>query len=346
MSFNDMVSTGIGGMALGELQYRMASQLLDNRAKGKGRFFRETGALFIDPVRGFNRLVSGRAKNAHDNPAEAVDWRGDEARYYVSFGARTIGEGESISENTKTYGYVGLEHAFGSPWDNERRRPFDSFNLGAQLSFQEKNPLTIARIRGDLASWALGEGKDGRPNHAFAIVQHFDYHNNEAYEFGQQGFGVSLFSRFRLSEKWGLRTRVDALGSILAAVNADYSFLAEVGDRERFREYGPGLGAAAEATLLGSGRPYLSLFYRLQWIDVSNGSVWNKDDERGLTGSDASHVVQAAGLRGFVPVKGRVGLGADGFVFLRKSTYDATFLEDQDQRNPEVRVYLALNLGS
>jgi hypothetical protein len=79
---------------------------------------------------------------------------------------------------------------------------------------------------------------------------------------------------------------------------------------------------------------------------VQNGSVWNQDDERGLTGSDARHIVQAAGLRGFVPVKRRVGLGADGFVFLRKSTYTATFLKDQDQRNPEVRVYLALNLGS
>jgi hypothetical protein len=347
MSYNDMISTGIGGMALGEIEYRMSSQLLNNKDTGKSRFFREAGAMLIDPVRGFNRILSGRAKNEHENPEEPLDWHPDAARFYVSFGARTIGEGESISENTKSYAYVGLDHTFGSVFDNERRKPFDSFTLGAQLSFSEKTPLSIARIRGDLASWAIG-GKDGEPsNQAISIVQHFDYHNNTAYEFGQQGIGVSWFSRYPLGKTLSLRTRFDALGSILAAVNADYSFLADVANRERYREYdyGPGVGAAGEVTLQGSGRPYLTAFYRFQWIDVKNGSVWNSDDERGLIGSDASHVLQAAGLRAFAPIKGTLGLGADGFVFLRKSTYSASILKDQDQRNPEVRVYLALNLG-
>ena len=45
MSFNDMISTGIGGMALGEMMYRMSSKILDNSATGKGRFFREAGGV-------------------------------------------------------------------------------------------------------------------------------------------------------------------------------------------------------------------------------------------------------------------------------------------------------------
>jgi hypothetical protein len=40
-----------------------------------------------------------------------------------------------------------------------------------------------------------------------------------------------------------------------------------------------------------------------------------------------------------------VGLGADGFVLLRKSDYSAVIFRDTDQRNPEVRVYLAFDLG-
>ena len=55
MSFNDMVSTAIGGIALGETQYRLSSEILNNRSQGWGRFWREFGAFFVDPVRGTNR---------------------------------------------------------------------------------------------------------------------------------------------------------------------------------------------------------------------------------------------------------------------------------------------------
>jgi hypothetical protein len=36
-----------------------------------------------------------------------------------------------------------------------------------------------------------------------------------------------------------------------------------------------------------------------------------------------------------------LGLGADAILFFRKSEYDAVFLRDKDQRNPQVRAYLA-----
>ena len=39
-----------------------------------------------------------------------------------------------------------------------------------------------------------------------------------------------------------------------------------------------------------------------------------------------------------------MGLGADALYFLRKSRYDLPVLADVDQRNPEARVYLALEL--
>jgi hypothetical protein len=146
----------------------------------------------------------------------------------------------------------------------------------------------------------------------------------------------------------GLGLRWDGMVAILSAINSDYSFLAEVPDRERFREYdyGPGLGTGLEVRLSRKGRDLLSLFYRLHWVSVRNGSIFNKDDERGLEGSDANHYLQAAGGRLFVPVFKRMGLGADGFVVLRKSYYSSELLADTDQRNPELRVYLAFDLGN
>jgi Domain of unknown function (DUF3943) len=355
MSFNDLVSTGIGGMAVGEEMYRVTSQLLDNEDTGFSRFLREAGGFIVAPVRGFNRIVSGRASATHANPDEPLDFRGPHARFFVMTGARIIGEGESISENTSTYGLIGINHSFGSVFDNSRRKPFDSLFADYQFSPGDKEFRTVLRIRGDLFSKAFG-GRSDEPTYAFAVVQHFDYHNNQAYEFGQQAFGPSLFGRHRMSDTWGLSWRWDGWASILAAVNSDYSFLADVADPERYREYdyGPGLGTGVELYLSRGRNRVLGLFYRFQWIHVSNGSIFNKGDEFELPGggtvtalgSDATHYLQAAGARLFVPLfKQKVGLGADGYVLLRDSHYSSPILRDRDQRNPEVRIYVAFDLG-
>jgi hypothetical protein len=347
MSFNDMISTGIGGVAFGEAVYRLSGQLLDNTATGRGRRWREIGAFAIDPVRGFNRALSGRW-GAHPNPENPLDWRPDERGFFVYVGARVIGEGDSITENTKSYGVVAFDHFFGSVFDNQRRKPFDSFNVTAQFSFGgEKNTLTIWRLRGDLFSRALGTQVGSDPKYAFAVVQHFDYYNNNAYEFGQQALGPTLFARYRLTDKLGLRLRLDGMVTILGAVNSEYAALADVANRERFREYdyGPGLGFNGEASLLRKGSQLLSFAYRYQWIKVSNGSVFNEGNEFVSEGSDADHYLQAAALRLVIPVARRINLGADGLYFLRRSRYYAEeFRVDKRQRNPEVRLYLAFNL--
>ena len=344
ISYNDQISTGIGGIALGEAQYRLSSEILNNLSGGRGRFWREFGAFLVDPIRGFNRIVSGRASGKAANPEDPMDWRPKGGRTMVATGFRSIGEGSSITNDTKSYATVLLNHTYGDVFENTRRKPFDYIELVAEVNFGEKVGLGNVQIRGDLASWLLGDGG----NHAFELVQHFDYINNNAYEFGGQSLGAALSSRFRLSDRVSLRTRVDAYGTILGAVNADYSWLADVAEQERIREYdyGPGAGTSAAASLAISGGPVLSALYRFSWIDVRNGSLYN----RGTIGSNADHYVQSAGVRLLVPVKGGFGIGADAYVFLRNSHYAAVnaangqqIEKDVTQRNPQVRVYLALN---
>jgi hypothetical protein len=305
------------------------------------RFLKEFGSFFVDPVREFNRILSGRNGKVHDNPTDPMDWRPPHGASLLMVGARTIGQGESITDNTKSYFNVAFDHAYGSPFDNSRRKAFDYMDVTLQLSFGEKVPVNVARISGDL--WEKPLGNESSPNHVFAVTQRFDYMNNTDFEFGGQSLGATLYSRFRLSPKMGLSTRVDGLGLILGAVNSDYAQIANVADQERLREYdyGPGLGASAQASLSISGRPVLSLLYRFQWISVSNGSVYSKGQSS--FGSDANHYIQAAGARFVVPIFGSFGLGADGYVFLRKSRYSAPGFHDVDQRNPQVRVFLAFN---
>jgi len=345
MSFNDMISTGIGGVARGEMAYRISSTILDNTARGKPRFWREFGAFVVNPVRGFNRLVSGDAYEVKGNPEDPQDHVPPDFGVILRVGPRVMGEGESITENTNYYGFAEVTVSYGSPGENERRRPYDRFDLVAGVNVGDKTALGRLLIRGDLVSLPLG----GNENHTFAVQQDFDYIDNEAYEYGGQSFGVALQSRFPLSADYQLWSRLQGYGIVLGAVNSDLAFLADVADRERYREYdyGPGVGAAWELYMFRKGRALAQARYRFSYIDVSNGSVYN-DTQSGL-GLSSDHDVHQFALGVNVPVRGRMSLGADGAVFLRHSRYDITGSEGAGiapgvrritQRNPEVRAFV------
>jgi hypothetical protein len=176
MSFNDMFSTGIGGIALGELQYRLSSEILNNHASGKGRFLRELGAFVVDPVRGFNRLVTGDAKRQAENPVDPQDWRPPGETNFVAVGARSIGEGSSITHDTDHTAAILMNHEYGNVFDNPRRRPYDYIDVVAELNVGGTFSLENVQIRGNIASWPLGDKSS--PNHVLAVVQHFEYLNN------------------------------------------------------------------------------------------------------------------------------------------------------------------------
>ena len=117
-----------------------------------------------------------------------------------------------------------------------------------------------------------------------------------------------------------LVTRLQAFGIILGAVNADYSFLADVANQERIREYdyGPGAGASIELYLQRKDLPLLTGRYRCSYIDVSNGSTYSGDN----VGLGSSHIVHQTQLKLEIPITHSLGIGADASVFFRRSHYD------------------------
>jgi len=340
MSYNDLISTSLGGFTMGEMTYRLSSEILDNQARGASRFFKETASFFVDPIRGINRLISGRATSPDENPKDPMDWRPPHGSTLFGLGVRVVGQ-ETIDKNSNTYFNVLLDHNYGNAFDNSRRKPFDYMEMTLQFTPGEKEPLTILRIRGDL--WQKPLGSQEAPNHVFAISQYYDYMNNNTWEFGGQSVAATLYSRFRLSNKVGVTTRASFLGLSLGAVNSDYADIAQVADRERLREYdyGPGVGAHLLANLLVSGRPFVTAHYRFQWINVANGSIYSQG--KSSLGSNANHYVQYGFLRGFVPIIARFGLASDFFVFQRDSHYSAPGFRDIHQRNTRLRIFLALN---
>jgi hypothetical protein len=345
MSINDWVATGIGGVALGEMTYRVTSTILDNTASGSGRTWREVGAALLNPVRGFNRLISGAWSEVGQNP---VDRMPSHLSNVLRAGVRVIGEGESISDSTSTNAFFEVDFRYGNPFGDDRKDPFDYFLLGLQLNFSEKHLVGRLQVRGNLFTTDLKNTE--KVQHIFTVAQNYDYFNNFSYEFGGQSVSASILSRFDLSPKWQLGTAVDGYGMLMGAINSDFAFLAEFPPdflQERYREYdfGPGAGAGLAALFYHSGRELLMLRYRLNYLYTLNGSVQE--------GDDAWHTFQWLIARGMVPITRNFGIGADAAVFLRKSHYTCEITvegevypcTDQTQRNPELRVFGSWKVG-
>jgi hypothetical protein len=130
---------------------------------------------------------------------------------------------------------------------------------------------------------------------------------------------------------------------VLGAINSEYAKIASVNDprapaRIRLRA-GAGRGRGGNALLQRTPAPPGG--YRFQWINVSNGSVYN-NDQLGIS-SSAEHYIQMAGVRLTIPLYRSLGVGGDGVMFFRKSRYSLPQFADIDQRNPQARVYLTVN---
>jgi len=329
---NDWLATGVGGAAVGEALYRLSGTVLDNTSTGTSRTLREIGAFALNPVRGFNRLVSGRSGRVMPNPESPEDRRPNRLSNRLSAGVRVIGEGESLSDSSEAHGLFQVDFKFGDEFDQQRRKPFDIFDFSLQLNFGDKKTLGRLSIRGNLFTTDLKKKNDGTPKHIFAVEQEYQYINNNAFEFGGQMFDATFHSRFGLSDTWTLRTQVDAVFMLLGAVNSEWAFLAnDIPNRERFREYdyGPGLGGRVNVNLARKGRQVFNAFYWLQWIDTQNGS--------NLNGTDAYHIVQLIGAQLDIPLTSKFGIGADAYLFLRNSYFE--LFDDTSQRVPQLRLY-------
>jgi hypothetical protein len=338
-AINDWINTGIGGSVIGEMLYRVGSTVLDNESTGTERILREGGNFLLNPVRGVNRLFSGRAGEVGPNPEER---RPDRLANTLTAGARVIeskttsSDGEFFEESDYT-GFFEVDYSYGDGWLPRRQNAFEYFIFNLQVNFGDKQSIGRLQIRGNLYSKPLKTSE--KVDHTFAVLQNFDYVNNNAVEFGGQAFSAAVLSRWQLSNKLQLRTQVDVTALLLGAVNSEYAFVAELPDRERLREYdyGPGLGGRASGLLFLNGRQIAALHYRMQWIHTLNGSVVNFEDGSGS--SDADHIIQTLALRGRVPISSTFGIGADAVFYVRDSFFTFELFDDIQQRVPQVRLY-------
>ena len=326
-SINDWIYTGIGGSNLGEILYRLSSMVTDNRATGSDRVWSEIFGTLLNPVRGFNRLVSGEMNQNFDNPK----WSRPKD-FVLSFdaGTRTVDlNGIKGFRNKKIQGLFELELAYGLPIT--ARKPFDFFAISMAVS-SEAPHFTQLNTSGYLF------GKMLKPlQHYFGVTLDFTYNNiapstaltdasvdEEGFEgllYGSAMIHPYLMSIFPIGSKTLFVTTVGVNGVMMGATPNDYYIDVE----GRNYDMGPGVGLRFMGSIREGIWDYVRILYFGNWI-------WTQTEP-----SDSKHRVQIFYLEGQYPLTAYFSFGIAAGLYWRTSIYEN--FPDIDRNHPILRVF-------
>ncbi|HEY3013086.1 MAG TPA: DUF3943 domain-containing protein [Gemmatimonadales bacterium] len=310
-SLNDFINTTLGGMALGEVTFRLSS-LLRAQSGGFG-LGRGMAALALSPVARAQGLLSNRMRDVGatggGDPELGTGW--------IAVGKRRA-PGETIDGVTGDRTFLEFVYQQSSPFDQGFRKPYDAFELTLQVSPEPTGVINQIAISGLLARRELS--RSPRSQLVLGLFQHYDYLDVPLVEAGSQSMSGALLYQRSVGARAQVRFGAYLEAVLLGAVSSDYGHV-----WRRDYDYGPGAGARFLASLRYDGRDLLRFDGRLTWVH----SVY---------GAEADHTDTYARLGTAIRLGRMIGLGGDVGVMIRHSWY-----RDQPsvtRRVPETRAYL------
>ncbi len=170
-SKNDVINTPISGMFLGEVLYRISSNILDDRARGVNRFWRELVAGILDPPRAINRLTQGKMFRVTSKEV----YQKEPLNITLSGGLHKINDDNKFGTGSTNYN-INLQLDYGDPFEVRHRKPFDVFRLRTETTLG-KNRKLLDNVTG----YGILFGKNiitGNNGLLIGGFQYFDYWNN------------------------------------------------------------------------------------------------------------------------------------------------------------------------
>ena len=319
-SFNDLVNTTLGGIALGEMFHRVGWLVRDTTATGRTRLWQEIAATAIDPLTGANRFLSGDASRVTEKPATFAPATGDALG---SFGVLWQGNDAGAFSSTPKV-FLEMDLRYGSILSGRSREPFEAFTVDFRLG--GGRGVSDVRVRGRLLGQPLGAG--GKVQ--LTLAQSYDYVANQAYDFGRQGFDLTFSSTRQMTQRMAAvlvgGAGVTALGAVdRVVVPTPFSGEAE-GPVERTYDYGPGTTFGGGVQLLFDQQRFATLSYQGYQLYV-------------VDGVRANHVLQRLRLDLLVPLRGRLAAGVTGEFFYRKTYFQAG--GEERTKFPQMRFFVA-----
>lgn len=323
-AFNDWINSGISGANLGEVLFRLSSLVTDNTDSGVSRVFREIGGTLIDPVRGFNRILSGDVAAVFPNPEE----HDVPVSPVVQVGLLKLDADHRFGAQAQAHQIlldVGVQYGetFAKSFD-----PFSSFRFGASLALYSRAPQPVPRVSriysdGVLFGWTLLD--ESHAKHRITGNLLYDYSNNPAYELNQTMVAANWDASFALFGSLTFSPQIALHTTMLGAVPNDYF------EHPDGRDYdiGPGLGFSTSAAFHAGGERIFGAVY-------SSGWIWPMSEPEG-----ALHHLHYVQLDARVPFSKLIAFGGAIAMFWRESEYLTS--PDVVARNPMWKLFFAVS---
>ena len=266
-SWNDWINTPVSGMFLGEVFYRLSSNILDDRKRGGERFFRELAAGLLNPSRALNRLTQGKMFRVTNREV----YQKEPMNITLSSGVHKVND--KIGSDNKfgtgsTNALLNLQLDYGDPFETRHRKPFDLFRLRIELSYGADRHL-LDHING----YGVLAGSNIREDRLFGgLFQHYDYWRNNIFEVASIGLGGGLISKIPLTKKSTIFSNLHLAVVPLAGNNTQFG-----PDTSQFRHYnfGGGLEGKIEETLNVGKWATVGFTGFYYWIHTYNGLPGN-----------------------------------------------------------------------
>ncbi len=210
-SYNDIINTTANGAFLGEIFYRLSSNILDDRATGGNRVFREIFAGLVDPVRGLNRLFEG--KTSRKTTKEVYQKEPLNVTIYAGIHKINV-DNYKVFGNGPTNALINFQFDYGNPFEEIRRKPFDLFKFRTEFSFGSGR-----KILDNVLGYGIlfgGNTNLGKLSMLYGAFQYYDYWDNMTFELGALGFGGGVITKYPISESIVISTNADLAGIPLA----------------------------------------------------------------------------------------------------------------------------------
>ncbi len=230
-AINDLISTSIGGAALGEVFYRTSSILLNDRDRGLSRFLRELGADILNPVRAFNRIVTGQAWRVRSDYALYHDFASLPVDLSLATGVRYLADGGAMTRGEYSP-FFNLHLEYGDAFNENTTKPYDYFAADLSLMLGGDQPFVCGiHLIGRLFSRQVKNGNYVKIQ--AGLFQHFDYYASEKITHGSDkvpykisqtaAFGPGMVYRMNgIGSLNLLEQRVFLNGILLGGVKSDY----------------------------------------------------------------------------------------------------------------------------
>lgn len=239
-SKNDLINTPVSGAFLGEILYRISSNILDDRKRGGQRVFREIVAGIINPTRALNRLTQGKMFRV----TKIEVYQKEPLNITLSGGYHKVNDNNKFGSGSSNV-IFNLQFDYGDPFELRRRKPFDLFRLRLESRYGDDK-----RIIDNVLGYGMLYGKNisGGDHHGvlLGIFQHFDYWNNKIFEVGSLGFGPGIIMQLKTRKKVQLYSSLHIAGVPIAGNSTRFG-----PDTSEFRDYpfGGGLEGRIEERL-------------------------------------------------------------------------------------------------